>query len=444
MERFKQYIKEATEKKKEYLAKNLNFSLRYVNAVDDRLGPSLAKYLEWVLKQIKNKNLEMEDVATTAGLLTRFNTFKNKKGWTAQKDINTYKTTTELFRAVSSYENENPEEEDVTKDPSKLKGNTRINTDESGETVWKLMDYEDFQIFNPKNDSEWCVAYPKSWKEYSPPYYLLNSNPTATLEDAVLLHIESAQCMDLSDSPVNPSEQPFKELGLDLESIIYDEVTDLESIIKVMKNKWYPKKMEELKRKGWDMIVDGNPLSLTFYDRLLGLRSMFFFEGMGEDVLIKLVDELDSLAEDRIYYFHDILDQWVYANQHTESPAIEKYLIQNLVDRFDDDSSKFFVFGKEYVSSYVWSTTHKWKAYENLLIKHGQNVIKVGSESLTHKAEESLRAYLNSRRGNESPELFELKEDFRDKVQAERRKKEDGIRQRRLDEIDSEYGKLES
>tara|TARA_R110000803_G_scaffold108088_2_gene176352 strand:+ start:172 stop:1437 length:1266 start_codon:yes stop_codon:yes gene_type:complete len=421
----------------------MKMPLDVIITIDDKLGNPLSKYLEWVLKLIKKFEIEMEDLDGTISLLTRFAKYKNKKKWGKPTDINQYKSAPHLFTAVREYEQENPVEGVSKSDPSKLSGNTKLGS-KDGKTLWKLESYEDFQIFNPKNDSEWCVAYPKSWKEYSPPYYLLNSNPTATLEDAVLLHIESAQCMDLSDSPVNPSEQPFKELGLDLESIIYDEVTDLESIIKVMKNKWYPKKMEELKRKGWDMIVDGNPLSLTFYDRLLGLRSMFFFEGMGEDVLIKLVDELDSLAEDRIYYFHDILDQWVYANQHTESPAIEKYLIQNLVDRFDDDSSKFFVFGKEYVSSYVWSTTHKWKAYENLLIKHGQNVIKVGSESLTHKAEESLRAYLNSRRGNESPELFELKEDFRDKVQAERRKKEDGIRQRRLDEIDSEYGKLES
>jgi|TARA_R110000787_G_scaffold336_3_gene1172 hypothetical protein len=289
MERFKQYIKEATEKKKEYLAKNLNFSLRYVNAVDDRLGPSLAKYLEWVLKQIKNKNLEMEDVATTAGLLTRFNTFKNKKGWTAQKDINTYKTTTELFRAVSSYENENPEEEDVTKDPSKLKGNTRINTDESGETVWKLMDYEDFQIFNPKKYTEWCVAYPNEWEQHGPPFYMLNSNPTATLENPILLHLPTSQIRDEEDEMQPQKLSSFRNAGLDIEGMALKEIKSLSDVRKYMRN--------DLPIAITDDIITDRVKEILKTDEISPLTQVVWLESLYEEYDLEILPELEDTAK---------------------------------------------------------------------------------------------------------------------------------------------------
>ena len=235
---FKQYLLlDATEKKLEFLR------IKYKNKIDptqihqlDTLDPSNGKYLEWLIKMdILKQFRDQGDYDQVARNLEIFKTKSKKKDWQGPKDINKFASIVEFAETVMANKTKGLSFDEMSKSPEKLDGNTILNVKENFKfdeeesfpltvTLWKLEDYDDFQAFNPKEQTEWCVAYPDMWEDYKPPYYMLTGRESSERPHELyqLLHIDSLQCMTNSERPI--STDAFIRMGLPVHDMIKEQL----------------------------------------------------------------------------------------------------------------------------------------------------------------------------------------------------------------------------
>lgn len=209
---------EASESKINYLSKTYNLDKTDIISLDN-LDPTNSKFLEWLVKRFIAKQFREEDFDQIQKNLKEFETKRFSKDWDGPKDINKFKTVSELSSTLRK-NREVYSKTEISSDPSKAKGNTILNSD-GDFTLWKIEDYNDFQLFKVKDLTEWCVAYPDQWFNYYPPFYMV----TKKLKPYALLHIKTLSCMDVEDSPISP--KIFKNLGLNLKSLISSQYRDI-------------------------------------------------------------------------------------------------------------------------------------------------------------------------------------------------------------------------
>lgn len=157
---------------------------------------SNATYITWILRMLKRGVIVgEEDSEKVKERLTQFEKLKlNPQFPKDKKDINSYKTYGDLVEILDQFSG------------IKTKGEIRRGAleegiqfvGEVGHTVLYIVSTEEAgaKYFR---ETEWCVRDPKYFNNYGPPYYFFTKNG----QPHTLLHLNSSQCMDVRDRPVN-------------------------------------------------------------------------------------------------------------------------------------------------------------------------------------------------------------------------------------------------
>jgi len=129
------------------------------------------KYLQWLANQYIKRNFFLEDGANILSALADFHTHKNNL---EKKDINQYKTVSELTQVLRPFRETDA---DSTKEQKLLaEGQAEIIYDDGNNIILVPKTEEASRYYaKEKFATEWCTAYPDNFNEYSKagPLYII-------------------------------------------------------------------------------------------------------------------------------------------------------------------------------------------------------------------------------------------------------------------------------
>lgn len=176
--------------------------------------PTGGKYLTWIAKQAKLGQLRFpEDQAKVHQRLTQFDQLKKKPQFTDPKDLNQYKTYSQLAQTIEAnlgIQTKGEVRRQKVADGAKLIKEWDIPGKKLA--VYEISTFEALDAMGAQR-TEWCVKDQHYFNSYGPPYYLLTKNDAPSK----LLHIGSRQCMDEWDSPTGFDE--FEHAGINLDEL---------------------------------------------------------------------------------------------------------------------------------------------------------------------------------------------------------------------------------
>jgi len=151
-----------------------------------------ANYTGWILRQISKGDIKLgEDDSKVSEVLSKFDKYRNRRGWTGSKNVLEYGTYGDLAELVDKFE-----------------GGTEVEGDKSGIRAI-LVDAPSAEQ-NPYNDewerdTKWCVkASLGAYEEYAPfVYFKKDGKPYA------LYSLKTGDCMDVYDRPIEVDRKHF-------------------------------------------------------------------------------------------------------------------------------------------------------------------------------------------------------------------------------------------
>lgn len=175
------------------------FSEALVQFFADNFDPTPNnKYLDWILRMYNdyhNVNFFIEDSELVQDILNTFHQFKKHL---PVKDINQYKTFSELKKAIKPFESDIS---DTLKQKVLGTGEAEILFEADDEKLVHVKTLKASKAF--ARGTEWCTQYPNMFNRYDEqgPIYIIDTpNP----DDRIQIHFESEQVMDIDDNEVDP------------------------------------------------------------------------------------------------------------------------------------------------------------------------------------------------------------------------------------------------
>jgi len=157
------------------------------------------KYLDWISRMYATQknpgdNFYIEDYEMVADVLSAFHKYKKRLD---NKDINQYKSFTELKQAVNPFLSAIGEEKQIELIGS---GEAEVIYERNSERIIIPHTVEAAKAFS--KGTEWCTQYPKMFKQYASqgPIYIID---TPDPDDRIQVHFESSQIMDINDDPID-------------------------------------------------------------------------------------------------------------------------------------------------------------------------------------------------------------------------------------------------
>lgn len=175
------------------------------------------KYKVWILR-MKKAGLKSEDLYKITEYLTVFDKYKQKLD---VKDINQYKSVSDLFAAIKPIKDAIESGTDIRSDNQKRKAVGRASTD-----IDVILDSDGWKICHPKNkdaaillgsDTEWCTATRSdnnmfdTYNKHGPMYVIISPD-----NKKWQFHAETTQFMDTDDDELDS----IKQFPLDVLSVI--------------------------------------------------------------------------------------------------------------------------------------------------------------------------------------------------------------------------------
>lgn len=183
-----------------------DFKKEFIVAASEA-DPTLPKavYITWILRQLKNKSVVFpEDIPKVKGTLEQFDYLKIRGKFKDNKDINSYKTYSDLADVIDKYTDVNKDGVDV----SGLVGVKKFG--EVGEyTIYLVTDATSASIMWKEPLTRWCVRFPETFHHYVKSYG--DPNFWCVVQDGVpyrLLHLGSSQFADPKDVMHPIGEEP--------------------------------------------------------------------------------------------------------------------------------------------------------------------------------------------------------------------------------------------
>ena len=197
----------------ELIAKQFGFTIEQLEGMLPA-DPTGGKYLTWIAKQVKLGQLRFpEDQQKVHQRLVQFDHLKRKPQFPDAKDLNQYKTYSQLAQTIEAnlgIQTKGEVRRQKVTDGAKL----LKEWDTAGKhlAVYEITTFEAIDAMGAQQ-TDWCVKDEKYFNDYGPPFYLLTSNG----KPSKLLHLNSSQCMDKWDAPTGFAE--FEQAGIDLDNL---------------------------------------------------------------------------------------------------------------------------------------------------------------------------------------------------------------------------------
>lgn len=145
----------------------------------------------WILKNFINENyIPSQDDEKFEQVLSLFNHYKRKEKM-IKKDIKQYSSYSELYNEVSKFLIRQNVFEFANKECDKICSAASF-------TCYKVDNFQQGKILF--NQTGWCVKGSGYFHSYGPPYYIVFEGD----KRYALIHLDSQQCKDINDDPINP------------------------------------------------------------------------------------------------------------------------------------------------------------------------------------------------------------------------------------------------
>jgi len=191
-----------------------DLSRMILTTLKDHIDPTNGKYLQWITKMyINGEFLLYEDMETLSTLLT---TFSNHKRGMEKKDINQYKSLSELSKATRKFIETGTDSTIEQRFLANGEAEIVFNDDEHTIIIPKTEEASRYYT-KEKFATEWCTAYPDHFNEYSSVGSLYMIIPKDESNEVYQVHFESNSEGTIHDMDFD--YQPWQVKDIDDEEI---------------------------------------------------------------------------------------------------------------------------------------------------------------------------------------------------------------------------------
>jgi len=273
------------------------------------------KYLGWILRLLKKQDIIIpEDSEKIHDILITFDKLKSSPRFTSPKDINQYRSFSDLAQVIR--ESKGQESKEHKKQIEEKEGQQKIYDDGAYAVVKTTTPAAIMRICEDYDAQGWCVRYPERAKEYSEqgPLYMIFKGG----EPYVLAHPESGQLKDVDGKRINL--RVSKEIAPILDEIGLGKVKAEE-----FEKAWlfsHPEELEKrLKPLGNLQVAEGhNGKDINWKDATTYARN--YREGGFTDWRLPTAEEAKRIYETGLYKE----PVWIWTSESRGSEAAYVYL----------------------------------------------------------------------------------------------------------------------